>query len=73
MKEILVWLGLGIFFGYFWGRVTTTKIFRAVFKQFQDEMHEQYLMLLKKHNILPKKDVTKNVHKFPYNKNSKSA
>ncbi len=73
MKNMLVWLGLGIFIGYFWGRVTTTKIFTLIFKQFQDEMHEQYLTLLKRHNITPKKEATKNLQNFPYNQNSKSA
>lgn len=73
MKNMLVWLGLGIVIGYFWGRVTTTKIFTLIFKQFQDEMHEQYLTLLKRHNITQKKEVAKSLHNFPYNKNSKSA
>ncbi len=74
MKNMLVWLGLGIFIGYFWGRFTTSKIYALIFKQFQDEMHEQYLTLLAKHNITKKKpDKKKNFKCYSNNQNDKSA
>lgn len=76
MKDMLVWLGIGIVIGYFWGRFTTSKMYSLIFEQFRDEMHEQYLLLLKRHNITPKSDVSdvhKKVHTFPNNRNSKSA
>ncbi len=57
MKSMLFWLGLGIVVGYFWGRYTTSKAFTIIFKQFQDEMHNQYLKLLERHNIKVKPEV----------------
>lgn len=73
MKNMLVWLGLGIFIGYFWGRFTTTKFFTLVFKQFQDEMHDQYLLLLKRHNITPGSNANKKFQYFSNDQNNKSA
>ncbi len=73
MKNMLVWLGLGIFIGYFWGRFTTTKIYTLIFEQFRDEMHEQYLSLLAKHNITSKPNTNKNFQCFSNNRNDKSA
>ncbi len=51
MRIMLVWLGLGILVGYFWGRYTTSKAFTLIFKKFRDEMHAQYLELLERQNI----------------------
>ncbi len=73
MKNMLVWLGLGIFIGYFWGRFTTSKIYELIFEQFRDEMHEQYLTLLSNHNITKKPDTNKKFKCYSNSQNDKSA
>ncbi len=68
MQHMLFWLGVGILIGYGWGRFTTTKAVEILFKQFQDEMHAQYLMLLKRHNINVKPEFVKKYHHVSRNK-----
>lgn len=51
MKIMLFWMGIGILVGFFWGRHTTVKAFTIIFKQFQDEVHSQYLQLLDRQKV----------------------
>ena len=69
MEHMLFWLGVGIVIGYGWGRFTAGKAVQIIFKQFQDEMHAQYLMLLEQHNIKIKPEFKKKYHHVTKNDN----
>ncbi len=69
MEPMLFWLGVGIVIGYGWGRFTAGKAVKIIFKQFQDEMHAQYLMLLEQHNIKIKPEFKKTYHNITRNDN----
>ncbi len=52
---LLLWSGIGFFVGCIVGVALADKLWRNSFKAFTDEMHEQYIYLLKKHGIETKK------------------
>lgn len=48
-----LWLIALIIFmaGFFWGKYRAEKYIQGMYNKFTDEMHRQYLMLLKQHGV----------------------
>lgn len=51
MENNVLWHGICFFIGCFVGGTWAGRVYKHSFKRFTDEVHSQYLELLKKHGI----------------------